>query len=50
MNVSENHSSLAKEFHVLEGTKIFIVHEDIRYKSYVMWKGHFMSEKQQKIA
>ena len=36
---------IAKEHRVSEGTIRNVVHKDIRYKSYVLRKGHFMSEK-----
>ena len=44
-NPRKSMTSLAKEFHVSEGTIRKVVHEDIRYKSFVMRKGQFMSEK-----
>ena len=34
-----------KKFHVSEKTTRRSVHEDIRYKSYVMKRGQFISEK-----
>jgi inhibitor of nuclear factor kappa-B kinase subunit alpha len=36
--------SLAREFDVSEGTIRNVVHEDLRYKSYVMRRGQFMSQ------
>jgi predicted transcriptional regulator len=36
--------SIATEFGVTESTMRQIVQEDLRYKSYAMWKGQFMSE------
>ncbi|XP_052832121.1 uncharacterized protein LOC128247010 [Octopus bimaculoides] len=35
---------IAKEHHMSEGTIRNVVHKDIRYKSYAMRKGHFISE------
>ncbi|UYV73719.1 hypothetical protein LAZ67_11000496 [Cordylochernes scorpioides] len=37
--------ALAKELQVDEATIRRVVHEDLRYKSYMMWRGHFMSER-----
>jgi hypothetical protein len=37
--------SLSKKFNVSEKTIRNVVHEDLRYKSYVMRKGQFLSDK-----
>ena len=39
--------SIAKDLQVSEGTIRNVVHKDIRYKSYVMRRGQFMSERTQ---
>lgn len=47
LTTAEKQWSLGKVIEdVLKGAKSIVVHEDkIRYNSYAIWKGHFMSEK-----
>ena len=44
-NRGQSMGSIAKKLHVSENTIRKSVHEDIRYKSYVMKRSQFISEK-----
>ncbi len=49
-NWDQSMRTIAKKLHVSEKTIRRSVHEDIRYKSYVMKKGQFISENLKKTA